>query len=112
VLTSDGADADAAEREDAGRNRGLADHLDDLAYVDDGIEIGGVLDREMRHGVIIPRRRLRSGEKQQLTEPHARYWLGSRGLDGVDERIRPAPARLVHPSNGRCVVNKQRRAAK
>jgi hypothetical protein len=54
MLTSDGADADAAEREDAGRNRGLADHFDDFAHVDDGIEIGGIFDCEMRHGVIAP----------------------------------------------------------
>jgi hypothetical protein len=40
VLAFDGADANAAEREDAGLNRGLADHLDDFSHVDAGIEIG------------------------------------------------------------------------
>ena len=34
VLASDGADANAAEREDAGLDRGLADQFDDLAHVD------------------------------------------------------------------------------
>ena len=49
MLASDGADADAAEREDAGFDRGLADQFDDLAHVDAGVEIGGIFDREMRH---------------------------------------------------------------
>ena len=40
VLAPDGADADAAEREDAGLDRGLADKLHDEAHVDAPIEIG------------------------------------------------------------------------
>src|SRR5579872_6327025 len=55
VLAADGADADAAEREDAGLDRGLAHDLDDLAHVEARVEIGGILDREMRHGEITPR---------------------------------------------------------
>ena len=34
MLASDGADANAAEREDAGFDRGLAHHFDDRADVD------------------------------------------------------------------------------
>src|SRR5882672_266942 len=49
MLTPDGADADAAEREDAGFNRCLADDFDGFAHVDKGVEIGGIFDREMRH---------------------------------------------------------------
>ena len=40
MLASDGADADAAEREDAGLDRGLADQLHDRAHVDARVEIG------------------------------------------------------------------------
>ena len=40
VLASDGADANAAEREDAGLDRGLANQLDDRAHVDAPVEIG------------------------------------------------------------------------
>ena len=40
VLASDGADANAAEREDAGLDRGLANQLHDRAHVDAPIEIG------------------------------------------------------------------------
>src|SRR5882724_12102784 len=49
MLAFDSADADAAEREDAGFNRGLADDFDGFAHVDKGVEIGGIFDREMRH---------------------------------------------------------------
>src|SRR6266851_4751168 len=41
--------ADAAEREDSGFHRDLADDFDDLAHIDAGIEIGGIFKREMRH---------------------------------------------------------------
>src|ERR1700733_5021407 len=49
MLAADGADANAAERKDAGLRRGLADDFDDLAHVEPGIEIGGIFKREMRH---------------------------------------------------------------
>src|SRR5581483_598151 len=55
VLAADGANADAAERENAGLDRGLAHDLDDLAHVEAGVEVGGIFDREMRHGEITPR---------------------------------------------------------
>src|SRR6201996_5463492 len=54
VLASDGADADAAEREDAGLGRGLAYDFDHLGHVDALVEIGGIFDREMRHGGFTP----------------------------------------------------------
>ena len=34
-------------------DRRFADHLDDLCHIKMGIEIGGVLNREMRHAGII-----------------------------------------------------------
>ena len=40
MLASDGADADAAERKDAGFHRRLADEFDDRAHVDALVEIG------------------------------------------------------------------------
>jgi hypothetical protein len=49
VLATDSADANAAERENAGFDRRPADYLDDLCHIQTGIEIGGVLNREMRH---------------------------------------------------------------
>ena len=49
MLAAHGADAGAADREDPGFDRGLADDLDHLAHVDTGIEIGGIFEREMRH---------------------------------------------------------------
>jgi len=54
VLAAHGADADAAEREDPGFHRGLADHLDHRLHVDAGIEIGGIFKREMRHVGLTP----------------------------------------------------------
>src|SRR5260221_4035638 len=54
MLAPDGTDADAAEREDAGLDGGLADDLDDLAYVSAAVEIGGIFDREMRHRGFTP----------------------------------------------------------
>src|ERR1700722_17100968 len=54
MLAPDGADADAAEREDSGLHRGLADDFDDLAHVDAGVEIGGIFQREMRHVLFPP----------------------------------------------------------
>src|SRR5262245_6766294 len=54
VLASDRADADAAEREDAGLGRGLAHDFDDFGHVDALVEIGGIFDREMRHGGFTP----------------------------------------------------------
>src|SRR5258708_30592858 len=50
MFASDSADADAAKREDAGLDRGLADEFDDVAHVDALVEIGGIFDGEMRHG--------------------------------------------------------------
>ena len=40
MLASDGADANAAERKDAGFHRGLADEFDDRGHVDAAVEIG------------------------------------------------------------------------
>src|SRR6478735_4889409 len=54
MLAFDGADADAAEREDAGLHRGLANDLDDFGHVDALVEIGRIFDREMRHGGFTP----------------------------------------------------------
>src|SRR3984893_6355345 len=56
MLATDRPHADAAERKNPGLHRGLADHLDDLAHIDAGLEIGGVFDREMRHVWIAPLR--------------------------------------------------------
>src|SRR5450756_1389899 len=44
------ANANPPERKNPGFHRGLADELDDLAHVQALIEIGGIFDREMRHG--------------------------------------------------------------
>src|SRR5947209_19904657 len=49
VLAADGADTDAAEREDAGLHRGLAHHFDYGSHINAGLEIGGIFDGEMRH---------------------------------------------------------------
>src|SRR6185437_4929846 len=54
VLAFDGADADAAEREDAGLHRGFADDVDDLGHVDALVHVGRIFDREMRHGGFTP----------------------------------------------------------
>jgi len=40
MLASDGSDADAAEREDAGFDRRPAHHFDHDAHVDDRFKIG------------------------------------------------------------------------
>src|SRR6266702_1110836 len=60
MLAPDRTYANAAEREDAGLDRGVADEFHHRAHVDSVIEIGGIFDREMRHGEIAPRSR--SGE--------------------------------------------------
>src|SRR5882724_10751122 len=49
MLASDRADADAAEREDAGFNCGLAHQFHNGAHIDARIEVGGIFDGEMRH---------------------------------------------------------------
>src|SRR6266702_6004486 len=49
VIASDGTDTNAAEREDAGLNRSLADQFDDFPHIDVAIDVGGIFDREMRH---------------------------------------------------------------
>ena len=49
-LAADGADADAADREDAGLDRAAAHQFDDLGHVDLVVEIRGIFDGEMRHG--------------------------------------------------------------
>src|SRR5690348_5178564 len=54
ILARNGAHADAAEREDAGLDRGFANDLDDLCHVDTFVEIGGIFDGEMRHGGFTP----------------------------------------------------------
>src|SRR5579859_3169008 len=85
MLAFDGADADAAEREDAGLDRGLADDLDDLAHVDASVEIGGIFDREMRHGGL-----LQSGSSEITTHRAVGSIVGLdcvalAGLDRTDE---------------------------
>src|SRR6185312_12156800 len=71
MLASDGANADAAEREDAGLDGGLADDRDDRADVDAAVEIGGIFDREMRHGGFTPNgfRRNSSSPSRRLHSP-------------------------------------------
>src|SRR5450432_569155 len=54
MIAAHRTDADAAEREDPGFHRGLADHLDHLAHIDARIEIGGIFERKMRHVRITP----------------------------------------------------------
>src|SRR3954471_15805345 len=54
MLASDGADADAAEREDAGLDRRVAHHLTRRADVEAVVEIGRIFDREMRHRGFTP----------------------------------------------------------
>src|SRR4051812_4725562 len=50
VLAADGADADAAKRENPGFHRGLAHHLDHRLHVEAGLEICGIFDGKVRHG--------------------------------------------------------------
>src|SRR5450631_3749247 len=54
LLTADRANANPAEREDAGFHRGLADDFDDLVQVDAAIEIGRIFNREVRHAGSLP----------------------------------------------------------
>src|SRR6478736_5428593 len=54
MLAFDSADADAAEREDAGLDRSLAHHLTRRADVEAVVEIGRIFDREMRHRGFTP----------------------------------------------------------
>src|SRR3984885_14749954 len=54
VLATDSANPNAAERKDAGLDRGLADHFDDFSHIDASIEIGGIFQGEMRHVRITP----------------------------------------------------------
>src|SRR6202035_3870150 len=54
VLATDGANPNAAEGKDAGLDRGLADHFDNLSYIDAGIEVGGIFQGKMRHIGITP----------------------------------------------------------
>src|SRR6202035_5728868 len=54
LLAADGADANAAERENPGLDRGLAHDFDDPGHVNPPIEIGGIFQREMRHVRITP----------------------------------------------------------
>src|ERR1700735_1626554 len=49
LLAADGADANAAERENSGLHRGLAHDFHDLSHVNPPIEVGGILQCEMRH---------------------------------------------------------------
>src|SRR5262249_2148803 len=50
MLAAECANADAAEREDAGLDGGLAHDFDHLSHVESLVEVGGVFDGEMRHG--------------------------------------------------------------
>src|SRR4051794_19742138 len=54
VLASDSADPDATKREDAGLHRCLADDFAGCGHIDTAVEIGRVLNGEMRHGGITP----------------------------------------------------------
>src|SRR6478609_1930719 len=49
MLATHRTNANAAEREDAGFNRGLAHQFDNGAHIDAPIEIGGIFNGEMRH---------------------------------------------------------------
>jgi hypothetical protein len=49
VLAPDRANANAAERKNSSLNRGFAHGFDELADIDELIEIGGIFEREMRH---------------------------------------------------------------
>jgi hypothetical protein len=49
MLATERPDADAAEWKDPGLDRGLADDFDDSADVKARIEVGRILDGEMRH---------------------------------------------------------------
>src|SRR4051812_22228116 len=51
VLAADRAHADAANGEDAGFDCRLAHDFADLRHVEMGVEVGGIFDREMRHGM-------------------------------------------------------------
>src|SRR5665213_642803 len=54
VLAAHRADAGASHGENPGLDGGLADHFAHLAHVDAGVEIGGIFEREMRHGFLLP----------------------------------------------------------
>src|SRR6478735_4495508 len=54
MLAPDSANADAAERKDAGLHRRLAHHLARRADVEAVVEIGRIFDREMRHRGFTP----------------------------------------------------------
>ena len=49
MLATDGTNTNAAEWENAGLRRRLANHFDDFSHIEAGIKIGGVFNREMRH---------------------------------------------------------------
>jgi hypothetical protein len=62
VLAPDGADANAAEREDAGLDRCLANQFHDRANVDVAIEIARIFNRKVRHIAMAPAFPKASGE--------------------------------------------------
>src|SRR5436305_8408135 len=49
VFAPDGTDTDPANGENTGLDRCLADKFDDLAHIDSVVEVGGILNGEMRH---------------------------------------------------------------
>src|SRR4051812_16930437 len=89
MLASDGADADAAEREDAGLDRRLAHHLARRADVEAVVEIGRIFDREMRHRGFTPCFLVRLSEVAAHRAVGAIIGLDCvalAGLDRTDER--------------------------
>src|SRR6185437_12437597 len=76
MLAAHGADAGAADRENSGFDRGLADHLAHLAHVDAGIQVGGIFEREMRHVFLAGSRMLptiAATEARSLSHPTRVY---------------------------------------
>src|SRR4051794_9667726 len=84
MLASDGADADAAEREDAGLDRGLAHHLARRADVEAVVEIARIFDREMRHRGFTPCLFVRLGEVAAHRAVGAIIGLNCVALAGLD----------------------------
>src|SRR3954466_13791542 len=84
MLASDGANADAAEREDAGLDRRLAHHLARRTDVEAVVEIGRIFDREMRHRGFTPCLFVRLGEVAAGGAVGAIIGLNCVALAGLD----------------------------
>src|SRR4029079_12434452 len=74
MLAAHGANANAAKREDAGLNRGLAHQFHNGAHVDARIEVSGIFDSEMRHvfNSGVPRYSLRRSNSSRSRKRHSR----------------------------------------